>query len=73
MAINVNEAVQKIKAKGAKNVRIVPMTGQSISDGDYQIELMEAGSNNWQPLVSGIKKKMAEDLVSQAINKVILG
>ena len=72
MAINVNEAVQKIKAKGSKNVRIVPMTGQSISDGDYQIELMEAGST-WQPLVSGIKKKMAEDLVNQAINKVILG
>jgi hypothetical protein len=73
MAINVNEAVQKIKAKGAKNVRIVPMNGQSISGGDYQIELMETDSKIWQPLVSGIKKKMAEDLVNQAINKVILG
>lgn len=68
---NFNEAIQKIKAGGAKNVRVLPEKGQSINDGNYQIEILENG--NWLPLVSGIKKKMAEDIVQQAINKVILG
>lgn len=73
MLINVNEAVQKIKACGNKNVRLVPMPGQSINDGDYQIETLNESTKQWAPIISGIKKKMGEDLISQAINKVILG
>lgn len=73
MLINVNEAVQKIKACGNKNVRLVPMPGQSINDGDYQIETLNESTKQWTPVISGIKKKMGEDLISQAVNKVILG
>jgi len=73
MLINVNEAVQKIKACGNKNVRLVPMPGQSINDGDYQIETLNESTKQWAPIISGIKKKMGEDLIRQTINKVILG
>jgi nitrate reductase beta subunit len=69
--LNVNEAIQKIKSIGASNVRIVPMAGQPINSGDHQIEIKSGA--NWEPIVSGVKKKMAEDIVNQAINKVILG
>lgn len=69
--LNVNEAIQKIKSIGASNVRIVPMAGQPINNGDHQIEI-KSGSN-WETIVSGVKKRMAEDIVNQAINKVILG
>lgn len=73
MMYNFNEAIQKIKAKGANHVRVVPMIGQPVNDGDYQIELFDKDKNAWSPIVSGLKKRMAEDLVGQAINKVILG
>lgn len=69
--INVNEAIQKIKKVGQTNARAVPMPGQSVADGNYQIEIKEGSS--WHPIVTGIKKRMAEDLINQAVNKVILG
>jgi len=69
--MNLNEAIKKIKKVGASNVRVVPMPNQSIKDGDHQVEIKEG--SNWLPIVTGIKKQMAENLVSQAVNKVILG
>ncbi len=69
--INFNEAIQKIKVVGSKNVRAIPMEGQSINEGDYQIEIKANGA--WVTIVAGVKKKMAEDIISQAVNKVILG
>jgi hypothetical protein len=71
MPVNVNEAIQKIKSAGATNVRVVPMSGQNINTGDYQIDLQSNGQ--WSTIVTGIKKSMAEDLVNQATNRVILG
>lgn len=71
MPINVNEAIQQIKRVGSTSARAVPMPGQSVTEGDYQIEINEGGS--WRPIVTGIKKKIAEDIISQAVNKVILG
>ena len=35
------------------------------------IEVQDGG--NWSSIVVGIKKSMAEDIVSQATNRVILG
>jgi hypothetical protein len=71
MAVNVNEAIEKIKKAGVANVRTVPMPGQNVNAGDYQIEINESGA--WIPVATGISKKIAEDIVSQATNRVILG
>ena len=69
--MNLNDAVQKIKKAGTAKVRIIPMSGSNINTGDYQIEVLEESS--WHPILSGIKKQMAEDLVAQATNRVICG
>lgn len=71
MPVNVNEAIQKIKAAGTANVRSVPMPGQNVNSGDYQIEISQNGE--WTPVATGISKKIAEDIISQATNRVILG
>ncbi len=71
MTYNLNETIQRIKAAGATNARAVPMPGQNVAEGDYQIEVKEGSS--WNVVVSGIKKSMAEDLIAQAVNRVILG
>lgn len=66
--MNVSEAIQKIKS--SSNTRIVPMPGNNIQ-GSHQIEILESGS--WNVVVSGITLRMAEDMVRQATNRVILG
>jgi hypothetical protein len=71
MTANINEAIQKIKQVGASNARIVPEPGQSAVDGNHRIEVREV--TGWVPVVTGIKRKMAEDIVAQAVNRVILG
>lgn len=71
MAININEAIQKIKQVGASSVRTVPMAGEAVDGGQYQIEVQENGS--WTAIVTGVKKTMAEDIIRQATNRVILG
>lgn len=68
--VNMNETIQQIKRVGATNVRAVPMPGRSINE-DHQIEIREGGT--WHPIVTGLTKKMAEDLIGQSTNKVILG
>jgi hypothetical protein len=71
MSVNVNEATQKIKAAGSSNVRSVPMEGQNVQSGKYQIEIKEGGS--WVSIAECPNKKMADDIISQAVNRTILG
>jgi hypothetical protein len=71
MAINVNEAARKIKEVGAANVRAVPMAGQNVQNGSYQIEIRK--NDTWEVVAECPNKKIAEDIISQAVNKVILG
>jgi hypothetical protein len=71
MTVNMNETIQKIKKVGEANVRSVPMQGQSVQDGQYQIEIREGST--WTPIVTGVKKQVAESIISQAVNRVILG
>lgn len=71
MAININEAIQKIKRVGAQSVRTIPMQGQSVDGGDYQIEINNNGQ--WESIVVGVKKQMAEDIIRQATNRMLLG
>lgn len=47
------------------------MPGNDALNGNYQIEIYDGGS--WRPLVTGVKKAMAEDIIKQALNRVILG
>ena len=69
--ININEAIAKIKQVGSKNVRIVPMAGQTITHGLHKIEV-QTGSV-WVGIVENLPKSAAESIVNQAVNKVILG
>lgn len=71
MAIDINEAIQKIKAVGEQSVRTVPMAGESVNDGYYQIEINS--KEGWQPIVTGVKQQMAEDIIRQATNRTLLG
>lgn len=71
MPVNVNEAVAKIKSVGSTNVRSVPMEGQNVHNGAYQIEIKE--NNNWVVIAECPNKKIADDIISQATNNVILG
>jgi molybdenum cofactor biosynthesis enzyme MoaA len=68
--MNINEAVQKIKKAGITNVRVLPMDGQSFN-GLHKIEIRNGGA--WGMVVEGLEKAMAEGIVRQAVNKVILG
>lgn len=68
--VNVSEAIQKIKSVKPANVRIVPMIGEGV-DGNQQIEICVNGT--WQTVVAGIKRPMAEDLIRQTTNRVLLG
>jgi len=70
MVLNINEAIAKIKAVGATNVRSVPMPGNTPS-GQYQVEIKENAV--WVPIVTGLNKRMAEDIITQATNRVLLG
>jgi len=71
MSLNMNEANQQIKKAGENNVRAVPMAGQSVQGGDYQIEIREG--TNWTPVMTGVQKQVAESIINQAVNRVILG
>ena len=69
--ININEVTQKIKAVGVNNVRIVTMDGQPAVEGLHQIDINSNGQ--WITIATGMKRNIAEDIVRQATNKVILG
>jgi hypothetical protein len=69
--LDISEAIVKIRKVGSGSVRSVPMTGESPLSGKYQIEILESGS--WVAIAGGMSRKMCEDVVSQALNRVILG
>jgi len=69
--VSIADAELQIKAAGRSNVRIVPMAGQSVQDGYHQIEVNVG--NEWKPVLTDIKKPIAESVVSQALNRVICG
>lgn len=71
MPVNLNEAITRIKAAGPCNVRSVPMAGQDVISGRYQIEIRESGT--WSIVLEGTTRSMAEDIIRQSTNKVILG
>jgi hypothetical protein len=71
MTVDVTSATVAIKNAGAVNVRVTPMPGQSITEGDYQIEIKNG--QNWSTVMTGVKKVIAEQIVAQALNRVICG
>lgn len=71
MPVDLNEAIQRIKAAGTNNVRVVPMTGQHCINGQFQIEVKE--NSGWVPIATGLYKSVAEDIIKQATSKLILG
>lgn len=71
MTVDVNNVTIAIKRAGATNVRITPMAGQSITEGDHQIEINQNGT--WSAIATGVKRTLAEQLVNQALNRTICG
>ena len=71
MSINVNDAVQAIRKAGSINTRISQMAGETM-DGSHQIEVQNS-PGIWQVVLVGIKKPLAESIVREATNRVILG
>ena len=71
MAVNLNEAFQRIRAAGPTKVRAVPMPGQNVHSGQYMIEIKDGEA--WVCLVEGIPKVTANNIISQATNRVICG
>ena len=70
MSTNISEASAKIRQVGSRNVRAVPMPGERV-DGQYQIEVLENGG--WSAVLVGTTKKIAEDIIATACNRIILG
>lgn len=68
MAQNVTEAVSRIKHAGASNARKVP--DPNTKDG-FRIEINENGQ--WVTVIAGVSDAIAEDVLRQASNRVILG
>lgn len=71
MALDVNNVTVLIRKAGAGKVRVIPMPGQNVLDGDHQIEINENGA--WSTIAIGVKKPIAEHMVSSALNRVICG
>jgi len=69
--ININEAVQRIKQVGQDKVRAVPMPGQNVHSGMYQIEVLEGAG--WVPIAEGMAQSTANDIIQKAANRVICG
>lgn len=66
MSINPDAITETIKRAGKTNTRITATT-----DGKAQIEINEGGS--WRIIQSDVSPKIAESLVKQATQGVILG
>ena len=65
--MTINEAVEKIKKAGPSNTQITPM-----SDSDrFKIEINLG--QGWATILTGLKRVMAEDVIRQASNRVLLG
>lgn len=64
--MQLSEAVKRIKSAGTENTRITPA-----SSGKHNVEVKTPGG--WVKVVSDVTRPMAEDIIRQATNKVILG
>ncbi len=69
--MNINDVVAQIKSVGVNEVRVTTMEGQSCIDGDCQIDIRQSGA--WNTILSGVKRTMAENIVRQSRDRVILG
>lgn len=67
---NINETIVKIRKVGALNVRFVPLDGETIN-GKYKIEIRDNGI--WNSISECPNRKIAEEIVSLATNRTILG
>jgi hypothetical protein len=71
MPVNLNEALIRLRKAGATACRAVPMHGQDVHTGQYQIEVQEGGK--WNVLIEGLQRSSADDIIKQATNRMILG
>lgn len=72
MTINISEALSRLRKAGPKNIRSIPMPGQNVHVGTYQIEINH-GMGDWECVLEGLPKAMADGLMSQATSRVIFG
>lgn len=63
--MNMKEIISQLRQAGKKNIRIVQQ------QEECTIEVNNGSS--WSPVLSGIKKDLAEDIVQQSVGNVLLG
>lgn len=67
MAQNISEAVHRIRVAGPDNVRRIPGNDPQ----SFTIQINENGQ--WVSVVKDVSQTVAEDVMRQATNRVILG
>jgi len=70
MAINISEALAEMRKAGPRGIKTMPMPGQSINTGSYQIDIARDGQ--WITILEGLPRATAESLIAQALNRVIM-
>jgi len=63
--VNLNEAINKMTKAGPGNVKVIQ------DKEKYKIEAKVGGV--WVPVIGGLEKSIAENLVLKALNRTILG
>jgi hypothetical protein len=63
---SLKEALNKIREVGPTNTRITPVSGTK----NVKIEVQANGA--WVTVVTDVTRMMAEDILNQAVNRVIL-
>lgn len=70
MRVDINGVNLAIRNAGSINTRITPMADKS-ADGLYMIEVREG--SEWRPILTDVKRNIAESIVASSVNKVLLG
>lgn len=70
MRVDINGVNLAIRNAGSINTRITPMSDKS-ADGLYMIEVREG--SEWRPILTDVKRNIAESIVASSVNKVLLG
>lgn len=65
--MTIKEAVERMKKAGESKTRLVPITGTN------QVNIQVDMGQGWATIMKGVERPMAEDILRQAKDRVILG
>jgi hypothetical protein len=71
VAVNLSEALSIMTKAGPNGIRAIPMAGQNVHTGLYKVEVRRG--LKWECVIESVPKSTAENLISQATSRVLLG